>query len=430
MELTEATVKKISDILTIYTQCRQSYIKNIADFFSEKRLSDFHKIRAGIKHIQDRFNIFELIAGRYDEKFHSRIIAWILKDLANVQHGFEQKPIRIFINLLNRINCNIDIAPDAFDDAEINCERSHIDILIETQSECIIIENKIRWAADQPRQLARYYEEMQKAKKHVRAVVYLTPDGHQPGADSLSDRKECIEPILVNLPVYDILGDNGNNIVSGLIKPILSESINDIDVLSFLRQYKLFLEREGANYMRNTAMKEFVEKILRDSNGKINATQINALINTYELVSPYMDNLFAPTILEVIRHRMPQINVKLFRVREMTEGIYIHLNSKEGIQIVLDIWGREHGRRQTIELYMHNENITTAQERGAMSPDDTHGIEKMQEILSEAKINEFVTGSGDGANRLYYGGYNGLEYVNQEKEFYDIVCSIVDRLHK
>ena len=179
--------------------------------------------------------------------------------------------------------------------------------------------------------------------------------------------------------------------------------------------------------MQDAIMKEFVEKILCDKNGKIDTERLDMLIDMHKLVSPYMDNLFAPTILEAIRGMKPQLNTWIYKNSTI---VIEDINAKEGIKVVLDIWGKDHGngRRQIIEIFMRDHNIKDAQARGIIDQDDRYGIKKMQEILSEAKISEFVTGSGIGANRLRYSGFNGIEYVNQEKEFYDIVCDIVDKI--
>ena len=62
-------------------------------------------------------------------------------------------------------------------------KRSQIDLLIESDDVCIVIENKI-YAEDQKRQLGRYYEyALDTGKEH--SIIYLTLGGDEPGEFTL-----------------------------------------------------------------------------------------------------------------------------------------------------------------------------------------------------------------------------------------------------
>lgn len=71
-------------------------------------------------------------------------------------------------------------------DARVERERHHIDLLITNAKQAIVIENKI-WAADQPRQLQRYFDRVESAGLEP-TLVYLTLDGRPPSKKSRGDR--------------------------------------------------------------------------------------------------------------------------------------------------------------------------------------------------------------------------------------------------
>ena len=107
------------------------------------------------------FNIFELISDiYYRENFHSDIIAKL----------FEHKII--LKNFLNYI----EVDSNKYINSQIKREENKIDILIKTETNCIIIENKLNWASDMREQLSRYYEICKNDKLEVDKIVYLSPN--------------------------------------------------------------------------------------------------------------------------------------------------------------------------------------------------------------------------------------------------------------
>ena len=126
---------------------------------------------------REPFNVFSTLRSEHDEvNLHSRFLAALLdhrqsprESRENLAHFLEHFGIREFRH----------------DHATVDRERSNIDILICDQSsmQAVIIENKI-WAADQPRQLQRYAEQMSQYGRHI---LYLTPDGREATKDSAGD---------------------------------------------------------------------------------------------------------------------------------------------------------------------------------------------------------------------------------------------------
>ena len=120
------------------------------------------------------FNVFSVLRSEHDEvNLHSRFLAALL--------DHRQSPGDSRENLAEFLQ-QLEIHGFRPDRASVDREWNNIDIAIrdETSGRAVIIENKI-WAADQPRQLKRYAEQMKDYEFHV---LYLTPDGRAASEDS------------------------------------------------------------------------------------------------------------------------------------------------------------------------------------------------------------------------------------------------------
>ncbi|WP_300366353.1 PD-(D/E)XK nuclease family protein [Brachyspira sp.] len=131
------------------------------------------------------FNIFELISDTYyKENFHSDIIAKLLE---------HEKVLKYFLDFID-----VDASKYLNNDYSVVREENKIDILIKTDTNnCIIIENKLRWAKDMNEQLSRYYNNCLENNLEVDKIVYLSPDRlKQPTSQSIKDiPKEKIKTI-------------------------------------------------------------------------------------------------------------------------------------------------------------------------------------------------------------------------------------------
>ena len=126
---------------------------------------------------RETFNLFSVLRSEHDEvNLHSKFLAALL--------DHRQSPGEARENLADFLE-RLGIQKFDPDRATVDREWSNIDILICDQSSmrAVIIENKI-WAADQPRQLQRYAEQMKEYERHV---LYLTPDGREASKDSAGD---------------------------------------------------------------------------------------------------------------------------------------------------------------------------------------------------------------------------------------------------
>lgn len=142
------------------------------------RLHDRHE--AGRR---EPFNVFSVLRSEHDEvNLHSRFLAALLDHRQSLGQSREN-----LADFLRRL----DIDDFDHDGASVKREWNNIDILVCDRSsmQAVIIENKI-WAADQPKQLARYVGQMKECACHV---LYLTPDGREASEDSADDIKyRCV----------------------------------------------------------------------------------------------------------------------------------------------------------------------------------------------------------------------------------------------
>ena len=221
------------------------------------------------------FNIFELISDiYYRENFHSDIIAQLLRNEI------------ILKNFLDFIG----VDKSKYENCEVEREESKIDILIKTEKNCIIVENKLNWAGDMPEQLFRYYNECKNNKKlEVDKIVYLSPNSwKQPEEQSI---KEIPKELIKTIIGYD--GENNDFYTMVLQKSL--EEMNNKEPKEWrllLEHYLKILRQTGVTKM-DTLTKKFYEKIkeepqeyekiklIVDMYNNLTTTRANSLISKF-----------------------------------------------------------------------------------------------------------------------------------------------------
>ena len=206
------------------------------------------------------FNIFELISDiYYRENFHSDIIAQLLRNEI------------ILKNFLDFIG----VDKSKYENYEVEREESKIDILIKTEKNCIIVENKLNWAKDMPEQLFRYYSECKNNKKlEVDKIVYLSPNSwKQPEEQSI---KEIPKELIKTIIGYD--GENNDFYTMVLQKSL--EEMNNKEPKEWrllLEHYLKILRKTGVTKM-DTLTKKFYEKIKEEPQ---EYEKIKLIVNMY-----------------------------------------------------------------------------------------------------------------------------------------------------
>ena len=222
------------------------------------------------------FNIFELISDiYYKENFHSDIIAKLFENEIVLKNflkfiGVDENKYKIY---------------------EVSREEGRIDILIKTDSNCIIVENKLNWATDMPEQLFRYYKICKNDKGlEIDKIVYLSPNSYKkPSEDSIKEiPKELIKTII---------GYDGEN--EDFYTMVLEKSLKEMDDnepkewLLLLEHYLKILRKTGVTKM-DALTKKFYEKIKEEPQeyekvklianmyNSLTITRINSLIERFE----------------------------------------------------------------------------------------------------------------------------------------------------
>ena len=212
------------------------------------------------------FNIFELISDiYYRENFHSDIIAQLLRNEI------------ILKNFLDFIG----VDKSKYENCEVEREESKIDILIKTEKNCIIVENKLNWAGDMPEQLFRYYNECKNNKKlEVDKIVYLSPNSwKQPEEQSI---KEIPKELIKTIIGYD--GENNDFYTIVLQKSLEEMNNKEPKEWRLLLEHYLKILRQTGETKMDKLTKEFYDKIVNDGKEyekiELIATMYNDLIKT------------------------------------------------------------------------------------------------------------------------------------------------------
>lgn len=221
------------------------------------------------------FNIFELISDiYYRENFHSDIIAKLFEN---------EIVLKNFLDFIG-------VDKNKYKNYEVEREESKIDILIKTEKNCIIVENKLNWAKDMPEQLFRYYNECKNNKKlEVDKIVYLSPNSwKQPEEQSIKEIPKELIKIIIG---YD--GENNDFYTMVLQKSL--EEMNNKEPKEWrllLEHYLKILRQTGVTKM-DTLTKKFYEKIkeepqeyekiklIVDMYNNLTTTRANSLISKF-----------------------------------------------------------------------------------------------------------------------------------------------------
>lgn len=144
----------------------------------------------------EHFNVFSILGVEADEvRTHSAFLA----DLLNPQGSHRQGTafLKLFLEKALKYS-GIDECENFQVTKEASIEQGRIDILLEKNDACIVIENKI-YAGDQSKQMEKYYRYARDkgfSEEEQIKLVYLTLDGSLPSKGSLGklpeERVKCL----------------------------------------------------------------------------------------------------------------------------------------------------------------------------------------------------------------------------------------------
>lgn len=161
--------------------------KSIYELSEEQKIKQLNKFICDINCLDSLYdytqeaNIFTILKSDFFEIRHSNMLAWLLNP--NENHGFGDKFLKKVLfeasdSLVNKL-CPYNIELMDFSDSIIYREKYHIDILIvsETNKLVVAIENKVK-SGEHDNQLNRYAEILKVRYPNFNTIlIYLTPDG-------------------------------------------------------------------------------------------------------------------------------------------------------------------------------------------------------------------------------------------------------------
>lgn len=230
----------------------------------------------------DSFNIFTLLRKETDEvNLHSRFLAELLDPEGS--HGCGNTFLQLFLE-----QCGIPQSEFHVDTARMLRESSRIDILLHTNQEAIIIENKI-WAGDQDKQLERYADIIDGRQLRYR-ILYLTPHGHSPSEQSAGK--------LVNRPDYGQLVTCVSYAyhIQEWIKNCVKEAATRPPLRETLVQYLALINNITGNSM-SEAEKLSVLDLMKSGDNAVNA---HILVNNWKHVRWHTEWDFWQDLAQVI----------------------------------------------------------------------------------------------------------------------------------
>lgn len=288
------------------------------------------------------FNIFELISDiYYRENFHSDIIAQLLRNEI------------ILKNFLDFIG----VDKSKYENCEVEREESKIDILIKTEKNCIIVENKLNWAKDMPEQLFRYYNECKNNKKlEVDKIVYLSPNSwKQPEEQSI---KEIPKELIKTIIGYD--GENNDFYTMVLQKSL--EEMNNKEPKEWrllLEHYLKILRKTGVTKM-DTLTKTFYEKIKEEPQ---EYEKIKLIVNMYNnLTTTRANSLISKFINGKIWGNPPFVYFD-FYIKDKRKNYAINIFVNKYDYSNLYLYSRENDREKfekdnkDIEVWLKKHNL-------------------------------------------------------------------------
>jgi len=333
------------------------------------------------------FNIFTLSSDfYYRENFHSDIIKSFLDP--NEKHNEGNKYLYFFIDLLNKAKGNdVKISKDDFQNATVERERYHIDILItdENSKKAIIIENKINNAVDQQRQLPRYVKNIKKEFKIV-AIVYLTLNSSKRPDKSDWNKSEIkeINQILKIIPAYEV-DKSKVNLFDNWIVPSIINSDN-IDSTVLLRQYGNLIKYLNTNTMDTISLEKFYNSLQENDNLKTAISIKNMLNDLPEYLAIRIEDKYK-------NHCYPFKNIWRYKQSDTVFEEFINDNN----YFKLDVWCYENG--YTTQFWCKDADYDISSEYKdkfeffsgfSIHNNEKNSIKKHFDIFEEDKLYEFI----------------------------------------
>lgn len=203
------------------------------------------------------FNVFSVLRSANDEvNLHSRFLHAVL-DRPDSTSG-DRENLKAFLDEV----CGV--TDFSMEQARVEREADHIDLLIKNDHQAVIIENKI-WAGDQERQLQRYHDDLRGRgyKDAAIHIVYLTPDGREPEDQSRGE-----------IPREKVSSISYRNEIQDWLIGCQRRAFNEPELRESITQYIHLIRRMTNTDYKGEHMNE-LKKLLTDGNNLVLAKQLS-----------------------------------------------------------------------------------------------------------------------------------------------------------
>ena len=337
------------------------------------------------------FNIFELISDiHYRENFHSDIIAKLFEN---------EIVLKNFLDFIG-------VDKSKYENCEVEREESKIDILIKTEKNCIIFENKLNWAGDMPKQLFRYYNECKNNKKlEVDKIVYLSPNSwKQPEEQSIKEIPKELIKIIVG---YD--GENNDFYTMVLQKSLEEMNNKEPKEWRLLSEHYLKILRQTGETKMDALTKKFYEKIKEEP-------------QEYEKIKLIVD-MHNNLIITRINSLIEKFNGNNYNNQCFFRDFY---SEKRGISYAIDIY--IYNDKSLLFLFSREEGTATEDNPKSTKKweQDNKDIEawlKKHKLLSEFRLPE----EGD---NTWWRFMKEFKFPEEEKALYEFAKKLIECLEK
>lgn len=267
-----------------------------------------------------RFNVFRLCGVNHYENQHSTILAEFLNPKGT--HGLKEKLLANFVKMLHEIVSESDnklnkffkdfSAKNArvytelsFDNVEEEGRKGRLDIIIESNKQAVVIENKIR-AGDQIEQLIKYNAfAIEKYGKENYQIIYLTLDGK----DASSQSGEGVDYLKVSYEQH-IIAWLEECVKIAEDRPMVRETINQyINHIKLLTNQNLDMEFE----------KNVLEIMLEENN-------VDAVFHIAHTFNAFKESIIEKFFKELAKEKELDV-IEAKSLSAIDGGVFI--NSKE-----------------------------------------------------------------------------------------------------
>lgn len=257
----------------------------------------------------EHYNVFDILGVRSNELSHSLILTNLLdakgkhgqKDvflklfLEQINNRFKEEP-HSYYNYLKNFNTSNSTANKEIHLGGVNFETvkgGRVDIVITSEQENIIIENKI-YAGDQDQQLLRYNNHYKN-----QPIIYLTLDGKEPSDGSKGD-------LILN---QDFICCSYQTDIKEWLEKCIKEMTNKPFIRETLNQY-LILIQQLTNQSNNNKMSEEIRNLITVEN-----------VNLIPIINQELNNI------------IEEVKQKIFK---SIGNPIIDLNEDKFIKVILD----------------------------------------------------------------------------------------------